>query len=144
MSRHLQHNHSSSDSDREGIALFDGYCMLCFRINRLILKYHPDPPFQLIPSQSSKGEDLINRFQLHGVSQDSVVFIKADRIYTKSDALIEMGRALSGLWRALLVLRILPKRLRDSLYMVIAANRYRLFGSKASCDCELPADQQRN
>ncbi len=49
------------------------------------------------------------------------------------DALMVAGKHMGGIWRGLAVLRMLPKRLRDALYRLVARNRYRVFGHADLC-----------
>jgi predicted DCC family thiol-disulfide oxidoreductase YuxK len=55
-------------------------------------------------------------------------------VFTKGDALIELGKNLGGVfWVLAFGFSIFPKLLRNGLYDLIAKNRYKLAGS-----CELP------
>ena len=46
----------------------------------------------------------------------------------KTDAALGAVRAIGGIWKSLLILRVLPRPLRDALYSLVARSRYRLFG----------------
>jgi predicted DCC family thiol-disulfide oxidoreductase YuxK len=54
-------------------------------------------------------------------------------VFTQSDAAIQVMVASGGLWRLASLARWVPRRLRDELYGVVARNRYRWFGKRASC-----------
>jgi predicted DCC family thiol-disulfide oxidoreductase YuxK len=58
------------------------------------------------------------------------------------DSLIAVYDALGWPWRAVRVLKLLPRPVRDWLYGLIARNRYALFGQKANCD--IPSAALRN
>ncbi|MFR0656769.1 DCC1-like thiol-disulfide oxidoreductase family protein, partial [Pantoea sp. SIMBA_079] len=60
-----------------------------------------------------------------------------------SDGVIEVLRRLGGLWRLAVVLRVLPRGLRDAGYRLLARSRYRLFGRRASCMLPPPAARDR-
>lgn len=63
-------------------------------------------------------------------------------IFIKSEAVIEVGKALGGFWRVLaLGLSLLPKKIANSVYDLVARNRYRLAGKQDAC--ELPDDGLR-
>ncbi len=53
--------------------------------------------------------------------------------YFKSDAVIRMGKGLGWPFAAASVFRLLPPRLCDRLYGLIARNRLRLFGTRDTC-----------
>lgn len=66
---------------------------------------------------------------------DAVRLVKDGKQYSKTDAIIEAGRSVGGIWRLLVILRIFPRRLRDFFYDIVAKNRYRWFGkSKKRCN----------
>ena len=63
-----------------------------------------------------------------------VVWRESDaRAFARSDAWIELARALGGPWRVLLVIRWIPRWLRDGVYGFIARNRHALPGRPVSC-----------
>jgi len=45
---------------------------------------------------------------------------------------------LGGAWRALALLRLIPRPIADWLYDAIAHNRYRLFGRTEACMMRRP------
>jgi len=51
---------------------------------------------------------------------------------------IRVGQHLGSVWRALALLRILPRRLKGALYRLVARNRYRWFGRGNLCDLPEP------
>lgn len=62
--------------------------------------------------------------------------------YTRMDSFVAVMDALGWPWRAARILNMLPRRLRDALYGLIARNRYALFGKKESC--EIPSGTLRD
>lgn len=54
-------------------------------------------------------------------------------VFTKSEAVIELGGIIGGWHRLLRLGRLLPQTLRNMLYDGIAQNRYRWFGKHESC-----------
>ena len=54
-------------------------------------------------------------------------------MYTKSDAAIRVAELLGWPYRLARVARLLPSGVRDSLYDIVAANRYAWFGRKDQC-----------
>ena len=63
-----------------------------------------------------------------------VVLRESDgNVFTRSDAWVELARALGGGWRMLAIVRFIPKRLRDAVYDWIARNRFVLGGRADAC-----------
>lgn len=117
----------------QGIILFDGVCNFCNRSVNIILKHDKDNYFLFAPSQSNAA---IERFQALSIDQKSigsVILIDNEKVYTKTDAVIQIATHLSGWPKSLSLLKFIPKAIRDFGYDLIANNRYRIFGKKPSC-----------
>jgi predicted DCC family thiol-disulfide oxidoreductase YuxK len=124
---------SESPAAADGpVLLFDGVCNLCTGAVRFVVRRDPDGRIRFAPLQSAAGRALSARHDLPD-DLDSVVLVEGDRAYTKSDAAIRVAELLGWPYRAATVARLLPRRLRDAVYDVIAANRYDWFGRKERC-----------
>lgn len=123
------------------IILFDGVCNLCDRSVQFIIKRDPNGFYKFAPLQSKVGKDLLKQY---GIRDDftSIVLIEDDKFYLKSAAAIRISSNLTGAWKLLKILKLLPISVRDSLYDIIARNRYYWFGKKDSC--MLPSPDIRN
>ena len=66
-----------------------------------------------------------------------------DRLFVKLAAFTRVVEELGWPWKALTVLRLLPRPLANWLYDRIALNRYRLFGKYDSCMLPSPEMQAR-
>ena len=115
------------------IILFDGICNFCNRTINIILKYDTQAYFQFAPSQSTAGKDILQQFKLDQKASASVILIDNEKVYTKTDAVIQIARHLKGWPRLFRFIKFIPKPIRDFGYDLIAKNRYILFGKKASC-----------
>jgi predicted DCC family thiol-disulfide oxidoreductase YuxK len=124
------------------IILFDGFCNFCNRTVHIIIEYDKDAQFQFAASQSTAGIDILQKFNLDQTSSASVILIDNEKVYIKTDAVIQIAKQLSGWPRLLMGLKIVPKFLRDFGYDLIAKNRYTLFGKKDSC--RMPNESERN
>jgi predicted DCC family thiol-disulfide oxidoreductase YuxK len=115
------------------IILFDGVCNFCNRTINIILKYDKDAYFQFAPSQSNAAMGIMQQFSLEQQAITSVILIDNEKVYTKTDAVIQIANRLSG-WPSLFrFIKFIPKPIRDFAYDLIAKNRYTLFGKRASC-----------
>ena len=79
------------------------------------------------------------------VKQDSrsVIFIKENLVYYKSDAIIEITKLLSGWPRIAILAIIFPKFLRNWVYDLVAQNRYKFFGKQSTCFVPSKANEHK-
>jgi predicted DCC family thiol-disulfide oxidoreductase YuxK len=124
------------------IILFDGFCNFCNRTVNIILKYDKGAHFKLAASQSIAGINILQEFKLDQKAFASVILIENEKVYTKTDAVIQIAIHLTGWPRLFTGLKIIPKPLRDFGYDVIAKNRYILFGKRETC--RIPEASERN
>jgi predicted DCC family thiol-disulfide oxidoreductase YuxK len=78
-------------------------------------------------------------FEIHAdpVGGTMVLLRESDgRVFLRSDAVVELTRAMGGWWRVFLPAWFLPRFLRDAAYKCVARNRYWL--SKKGDFCVLP------
>lgn len=119
------------DSSRV-IVYFDGVCGLCNRFVDFLLKHDKRKSLKLAPLQNHKTKNQMNTVVLSIDGQE----------YFKSEAAIKAIASLGGLWSMTLLLLVIPKFLRDSIYDWIAKNRYRLFGKRDTC--RLPTSEEKD
>ncbi len=115
------------------IILFDGVCNFCNRTVNIILKYDQDAHFQFAPSQSIAGINLFQEYKLDQKASASVILIDNQKVYTKTDAVIQIATHLKGWPRLCTGLKFIPKSLRDFAYDLVAKNRYAIFGKRETC-----------
>lgn len=125
------------------LLLFDGVCHLCHGAVQFILKRDPHGHIHFASLQSEKAQEILAHYNYRDTDMSSVVFIAHGQVYTKSDAILQIGRKLHGGWPILsTVARIVPRPLRDRLYEWVAKNRYRWMGKAEQC--MLPTPQIRS
>ncbi len=116
----------------KNIILFDGVCNLCNRSVDFVLKRDRQKQFYYVSLQSEEGKKLVERYRIP-LDTDSVILIRNTKVFTESEAAIEIARMLPVPWKWLSILRFLPRRWRDGLYRWVARNRYRWFGKRENC-----------
>ena len=119
----------------KSVVLFDAYCNLCDGVVKFLRKNDHKKQFIFIPLQSQKGMELVQQFNVPE-NIDAIVLITSERIFTESDAALEIARNLPILSKAAAVLKYIPKPFRDKIYRFIAAKRYRWWGKKHACNLE--------
>jgi predicted DCC family thiol-disulfide oxidoreductase YuxK len=118
--------------------LFDGVCNLCNGSVLFIIKRDPHSKFRFSSLQSELGTKLLTEFEFPQGELSSVLLIKDERLYQKSNAALEIAKQLSGLWPVLYIFKIVPLFIRNGIYDWIASNRYRWFGKKDACMIPTP------
>ena len=128
---------------QEQIIIFDGVCNLCSASVRFIIKRDKGFNFKFVTVQSEPGKVLLEEHGLNPDCIDTMLLVKEGAAYTRSDAALEISRGLDGLWPILVVLKIIPKFIRNGLYTIIASNRYKWFGKKEACLVPTPDIKSR-
>ncbi len=125
------------------VLLFDGVCNLCNASVQWVLRHDRAGRFRFAALQSETGQALLARFGLDQEHFDTAVLVDGDRIFTRSDAALEILRQLGFPWSAVAVLRWAPRSLRNVVYDWVARNRYRWFGRQEKCLLPRPEWKQR-
>ncbi|MFC7073303.1 thiol-disulfide oxidoreductase DCC family protein [Halovenus rubra] len=125
------------------VLLFDGVCNFCNYWVQFIIERDPDGILKFAPLQSDVARELLANCGLNQEHRDSVVLVEGETYYTKSDAVLRTANHLNGLYQFLWLLRVIPRRLRNYPYDVIAANRYDWFGKRDNCLVPTPDIRER-
>lgn len=115
------------------IIIFDGICNLCHGAVNFVINHDSGEGFMFASLQSNAGKRYLSKYGVTEVALNSVILIKDDSCYLRSDAAIEIAKSLDAPWPLLRFSRFLPKIVRDGLYNAVAKQRYRLFGTRAIC-----------
>ena len=93
------------------IVLFDGLCNMCSKTVLFLIKFDKKNNLHFAAQQTNAGIKIMNQYL---VKQDSrsVIFIKENLVYYKSDAIIEITKLLSGWPRIAILAIIFPKFLK--------------------------------
>jgi len=126
-------NTQSALSDNSTIIFYDGVCNLCNGLVQFILKKDPHWKFRFIAIQSHAGKDLLKRFKIPDDTLKTIIVIAGDSVYSRSRAIFKIFQEMGGIWKIVLILSILPVRINDFIYDIIAKNRYKIFGKNKEC-----------
>ncbi len=127
---------------QEKVILFDGVCNLCNGAVQFIIKRDKQKNFLFASLQSNYAAKVLKGKNI-GTGLDTIVLLSNEQVFIKSRAVLEISRALPGVWPLLYVFRIMPTFLRDAVYEWIARNRYRFFGKKDTCMIPSPELKSR-
>jgi predicted DCC family thiol-disulfide oxidoreductase YuxK len=130
------------------LLLYDGLCVLCSRFLQFLLAHDDRAAFNVASLHSATGHAMVK--QCGGNPRElSSFYVFADyrtpnrRVLRKSDAALFVARELGWPWKAACLLGVLPKRLLDNMYGVVARSRYRAFGRCEQCMMPRPEFRDR-
>jgi predicted DCC family thiol-disulfide oxidoreductase YuxK len=117
----------------QNIILFDGVCVLCSRWSQFVTERDVERRFRFVAIQSPQGHTIAERCNIDPDNPMTFALVtEGDAVHVRSDAVLRILGMLPG-WGWTAVLRIIPTRLRDKLYDLVARNRYRWFGRLDAC-----------
>ncbi len=117
-------------------------CNLCNASVQFIIRRDPRDRFRFASLQSAPAARILERFHINPDALHSVIVIDGDNVYQRSDAALHVAAALGGVWKLMSVARVIPARLRDFVYDLIARRRYKWFGKRN--ECMIPTPELRN
>lgn len=89
--------------------------------------------FQFAAMQGVTGQHLLHEFGQNTHAPDSFLLVQDHHCLTMSDAVLAIAAQLQGWPGHLVMLRVLPEKIRNQLYRWVARHRYRLFGRQQQC-----------
>jgi predicted DCC family thiol-disulfide oxidoreductase YuxK len=119
--------------DDRPIIIFDGKCALCSGFARFILWADRKRRFRFLAAQTPIGVALYRHYGLDPVNYTTNILLADGRVWFKSAASLRIFQLLGVPWMLLSVGWLLPRRLRDGLYDIVARNRLRWFGVRETC-----------
>ena len=115
------------------IIFYDGYCIVCSRFINFLIKVDKRKQNRFA-SISSKFSQSILKDKLGSKDIGKfIVYLSNDKIYSKSDAVLQIFIELGGLYKFFSILKIFPSNFRNSFYEFFAINRYKWFGKFDEC-----------
>jgi predicted DCC family thiol-disulfide oxidoreductase YuxK len=127
------------------LVFFDGVCGLCNRFVDFLIAHDRKRQLRYAPLQGARFREILARHP--GLAEiDSIVVVEnsgpEETVHTFSNASLAALSKLPGLWKAVVLLRLIPRFLRDAVYRLIAENRYRIWGRNDTC--RLPGPEERD
>jgi predicted DCC family thiol-disulfide oxidoreductase YuxK len=129
--------------DSAPVAVMDAQCAICSWGARMIHRLDRAGTTRICPIQSPLGMALLHHYGLNPQDPTSWLFLDHGTAHRDFEAVLHAGRRFGGLGLVTQSLRLIPRPLRDWLYLRLARNRYRLFGRADLCALPDPALQQR-
>ncbi len=129
--------------DDRPVIIFDGKCVLCSRFAQFIMRADRLRRFRLLAAQSPIGSALYAHLGLDPETYETFVLLDEGRAWLRSDAALRILAELGFPWSLSGISRLMPRFARDRLYDLVARNRLRWFGSRASCYAPDPSEADR-
>jgi predicted DCC family thiol-disulfide oxidoreductase YuxK len=114
------------------ILFYDGRCGLCHRSVQFVVRHDRDgTAFRFAPMQGPTFGAMVPAASRKGLPDSMVVLTLEGRLLLKSDAWLHIMWRMGGVWKLLGgVCHVFPRVLRDWVYDLVAAVRFRLFGRR--------------
>jgi predicted DCC family thiol-disulfide oxidoreductase YuxK len=130
-------------ADDRPFIIFDGHCVLCSRSAQFVLRHDVRGIYRMLAAQTPLGRALYVHYGLDPLDYETMILIADGVPQLKSEAVIRIAQGLGLPWSLAAILRVLPRAWRDRLYDVLARNRFRVFGRRATCYLPDPRDADR-
>jgi len=120
------------------IVFYDGVCGLCNRLTQFLLQRDRHDRLRFASLQSDFAAQVLQRHGADPKDLDTVYVVMDynepnEELLARSDAILELGKEIGGIWSIAGLGKAVPKTLRDWIYKQVARNRYRVFGKSDSC-----------
>ena len=115
------------------IIFYDGHCNLCNGFVNAIIKLDKKSIFLFAPLNGNHAKNLLKKNNIKNITVDSVVLFNNNSISYKSKAVIDILISLGGIYRVLVMTKIIPRAILDWIYDIVAKNRYSWFGKQNHC-----------
>lgn len=117
------------------IVLYDGDCGFCNKSVQFIIKNDTKNVFRFAALQSDFSRRILEKNNLSTVQFDTIILIKQEKLFIKSEAFFEIIKEFQNCYRWLFIFKVFPIKLCNVVYDIISANRHRLAENVV---CEIP------
>ena len=115
------------------IIFYDGFCVMCSRFIRFIVLLDKRKKFKFSPISSDFASRVLSKKLDKKQVGKFIVYLSNNKIYKKSDAVIQIMVDIGGLYNIFKLLKIIPSQIRNIFYDIFANNRYKWFGKSDVC-----------
>ena len=128
----------SEDGD---IVFFDGECGLCDTAVRQIMQIDSKRRLRFAPLQGQTATRLLDESLRSRENLKTLVYLdRAQKVWTKSEATLEILKRVGGFWKIASLAKILPVGFRDWFYDRVAERRRSIIDK---ANCPVPTEDQR-
>lgn len=120
------------------VVFFDGVCSLCNHAVDFLIAEDHNQRYHFASIQGETAQALDNTDVQEG---KTMALYDDSQLHIKSEAVLRAAAGLGGHWRIVSWLRVVPRPIRDAVYMQVSKNRYNIFGKRDSC--RMPTADER-
>ncbi|MBV5283299.1 MAG: thiol-disulfide oxidoreductase DCC family protein [Paludibacter sp.] len=125
------------------LILFDGVCNFCCGWVQFLIRVDKKERFKFAALQSDAAKRTLTAHGLVSESPETVIYLRGNRYFYASTAVLEILHDIGGVWKIVLIFKLIPRFIRDAGYRFFASRRYKLFGKKTSCMLSTPENEKR-
>lgn len=105
------------------MVLYDNNCKMCSSFVVYILKFRVFNPSDFIGLSSNKGKTILTNIGLNHDYNKSVVYIHNNKVFLKSDAIIQLIGKIGFFYKTIFIIKLIPQKLLDKSYDFFAKRR---------------------
>ncbi len=124
------------------IVFYDGYCSLCSTSVDWLVRFDRLGELKFASLQGQTAAKLLVQ-KLGPLDFDTVIYLKDDKLYERSAAVLHILSDIGGFWGVSKMLLCVPELIRDLVYNFVAKNRYRVLKKRDSCRLPTPEEAGR-
>ncbi|WP_409433857.1 thiol-disulfide oxidoreductase DCC family protein [Litorimonas sp. RW-G-Af-16] len=114
--------------------VYDGECVLCSRAVRYSIKHDSgDPPVRFVAIKSSLGRSIAKHNDVDPDDPHTFIYVEDGQSHVLTDAVFALSKRVGGPGKWINIFWIVPRPIRDWVYLRLALNRYQLFGKLDTC-----------
>jgi predicted DCC family thiol-disulfide oxidoreductase YuxK len=129
---------------QKAILFYDGDCALCNKSVQFVIDHEKETtqPILFCSLQSNYAKQVLTKYNYNFNQLSTLVLLIDDKVLYKSTAALELSSFLKVPYKWLIILKIIPRFVREGVYNFIAKNRKRLL-KKSFCYIPSPEHKGR-
>jgi len=131
------------ERETKKVIFFDGVCGLCDHFITFMVDADRENVLKFATQQGNTFQSPEIKKHFSTDLGDSIFYLKGDKIYSKSSAVLTALSDLGGIWKLFMVFKLVPVPVRDNVYDIIAKNRYKMFGKHDTCRLPTPSERAK-
>ncbi len=125
------------------LVLFDGVCGMCNHFVVACLRRDRRGVLRFASNASPLGRRMLEKLKALEDAEHTIMVVDDERLLRRSDAILYIAQRLGFPYSLMAVFYLIPRRLRDAVYKLIARHRYRFFKKIEECQLIPPELQRR-
>ncbi|MBK9356710.1 MAG: DUF393 domain-containing protein [Bacteroidales bacterium] len=113
----------------KSLIVFDGTCVLCNGLIKFLIRIDSNRNLLFTTFNSSLFELEENKPSI----PQSLILINHKGIFSGSEAVLETGISVQRFIILFRIFSLVPGKIRDTLYRIVATHRYKVFGRTDQC-----------